>query len=317
MTKLFILGNGFDINHGLNTKYGDFRNYLKKSDPQLEYRITEIFDEGLLISSYDNLSVDEFDDEKETDDSIESKIMWNHLEESLSFFDIQFFDEKIDYSLLGNSFEEEWKDSAWNDVQYELDKETKVFTEFKSSFIDWIDTIDISSNIRWDEISKDDLFITFNYTDTLELLYDIPQASIFHVHGQTGGEVIIGHATKYSDEFHNLKLDPDGNELLYDPYNKDFRIDELREIISNRTDAFYKPIKEELLPQLMTWLDSKGEPNEVIVFGHSYGKVDWEYFKYLRQRFDDKNWCYGCFSATNEKNLAAMLHYLNDARKIC
>lgn len=30
--KLFIIGNGFDIAHGLPTKYIDFRNYLEEAD---------------------------------------------------------------------------------------------------------------------------------------------------------------------------------------------------------------------------------------------------------------------------------------------
>ena len=30
MTNLFIIGNGFDISHGMKTKYSDFRNYLIK-----------------------------------------------------------------------------------------------------------------------------------------------------------------------------------------------------------------------------------------------------------------------------------------------
>lgn len=30
MSKLFIIGNGFDKAHGLKTSYWDFRNYLEK-----------------------------------------------------------------------------------------------------------------------------------------------------------------------------------------------------------------------------------------------------------------------------------------------
>ena len=28
MTKLFIIGNGFDLAHGMKTRYSDFRDYL-------------------------------------------------------------------------------------------------------------------------------------------------------------------------------------------------------------------------------------------------------------------------------------------------
>lgn len=34
MKKLFIIGNGFDISHGLPTRYCDFQTYLKKEYPE-------------------------------------------------------------------------------------------------------------------------------------------------------------------------------------------------------------------------------------------------------------------------------------------
>ena len=33
--KLYILGNGFDVAHGLPTKYLDFENYVKSIDKEL------------------------------------------------------------------------------------------------------------------------------------------------------------------------------------------------------------------------------------------------------------------------------------------
>lgn len=32
---LFIIGNGFDLHHGLATKYSDYRNWLVKHDKQV------------------------------------------------------------------------------------------------------------------------------------------------------------------------------------------------------------------------------------------------------------------------------------------
>lgn len=32
--NLFIIGNGFDLAHGLATKYNDFKEYLQKTYPQ-------------------------------------------------------------------------------------------------------------------------------------------------------------------------------------------------------------------------------------------------------------------------------------------
>lgn len=85
MTKLFVLGNGFDLKHGLETSYGDFREYLRVKHPKLEKRITEIFDEYLCIDYHDYLT----NDEREQEDT--TQIMWNYFEETLSYFDTNFF----------------------------------------------------------------------------------------------------------------------------------------------------------------------------------------------------------------------------------
>ena len=39
MRSLFILGNGFDLAHGMPTRYSDFRKYLVSSYPDIaEYK---------------------------------------------------------------------------------------------------------------------------------------------------------------------------------------------------------------------------------------------------------------------------------------
>jgi hypothetical protein len=37
MSKLIITGNGFDLAHGLHTKYSDFMNYLLAYEKEPEY----------------------------------------------------------------------------------------------------------------------------------------------------------------------------------------------------------------------------------------------------------------------------------------
>lgn len=42
--KLFIIGNGFDIGHGLPTHYWDFRTYLENRDPSFLTAFEEHYD---------------------------------------------------------------------------------------------------------------------------------------------------------------------------------------------------------------------------------------------------------------------------------
>ena len=45
--KLFIIGNGFDKGHGLNTSYWDFRTYLKNMYPEFLYAFENIGVQGV------------------------------------------------------------------------------------------------------------------------------------------------------------------------------------------------------------------------------------------------------------------------------
>lgn len=50
---LFIIGNGFDLNEGLNTKYSDFRKYLENHNSKL------LDDLMFFYKNIFNLDVDE------------------------------------------------------------------------------------------------------------------------------------------------------------------------------------------------------------------------------------------------------------------
>lgn len=41
--RLFIIGNGFDLAHGLKTKYEDFRKYLEENNENFLYRLEYMY----------------------------------------------------------------------------------------------------------------------------------------------------------------------------------------------------------------------------------------------------------------------------------
>ena len=68
--KLYIIGNGFDIAHGLPTQYWDFRTYLE----HVAYDFLQAFEEHYYI--YPNMS-----------DDAKKKLLWNELETNLANID--------------------------------------------------------------------------------------------------------------------------------------------------------------------------------------------------------------------------------------
>ena len=51
--KLYIIGNGFDIQHGLKSRYWDFKEYLDIKDRNLVDKLEEYFGADALWSDFE------------------------------------------------------------------------------------------------------------------------------------------------------------------------------------------------------------------------------------------------------------------------
>ena len=199
MKKLFIIGNGFDLAHGIPSSYSMFKDYfiqnycekyfsfitiytMGKRDRNGKYR-SEIKDGASVMEQYISAAC--------------TSGNWGDFESALGKLD--FLDLLPDsFDLYGNIIDSE---------VYELNKQFasqvyNVFSSLPDIFKEWVDTIPINgiphpyfANL----IDKDDLFLTFNYTNTLETIYGLN--NVFHIHGQQGGEkIIVGHGADNSHE---------------------------------------------------------------------------------------------------------------------
>lgn len=161
--KLFILGNGFDIAHGLRTRYSDYRKFLKKNDKNFLYQFENQF----------HFCAD---------------ALWANLEENIDQIDL-LDDPGCDETDLGLECEE--------DIQYTLDADYNEKFNFLGKYSTnlnlWIESIEINSvSKKTNNISEDGYFITFNYTKVLEEIYGIDEQHVLHIHGCVGEELILG-----------------------------------------------------------------------------------------------------------------------------
>jgi hypothetical protein len=51
--KLYIIGNGFDIQHGLKSRFRDFKEYLDSKAGNLAEKLEEYFDGDALWSDFE------------------------------------------------------------------------------------------------------------------------------------------------------------------------------------------------------------------------------------------------------------------------
>ena len=86
--NLYIIGNGFDLHHGIQCNYKNFMEWIKKNDPVFFLKLTQVYDDAskchwwsdfenslakLNIINYAYLIGDSYDPEYVSDGSIDNR----------------------------------------------------------------------------------------------------------------------------------------------------------------------------------------------------------------------------------------------------
>lgn len=280
MTKLFVIGNGFDLYNGLKTRYSDFHSFVSENYSDLEND----------IENYFSFKVDQC-------------YLWKDFENDLATFNFKnLFDAFNNIDVLSETF----RLSDAFGLQDEIIEEVENLTQdIKDAFTSWIKEIDFpnSCNNRTSKIKFNDdcLFINFNYTDTLEIVYQVPKEKILYIHNNandTFGGLIFGHDKQEEDDPKQEELDENG--------------DSNRTIFTDSEDAarypFYAFIKhtEDVLEEHDGFFNGLKNIESIIVLGHSLGHVDWPYFQKLSLLFPFAVWKISYYGEDEKKQLKSL-----------
>lgn len=255
MTLLYIIGNGFDRHHRMATSYQDFGSFLKQHYRQ----ITDLLDEYLPTHEGDDF--------------------WNHFEERLADFDAETLIENPEQFIVSYGADD-WSDAYHHDYAYEVDKVVRgVSEELLKAFTQWVRQIEIPHHLdavlraRVDPRCR---FISFNYTDTLQRLYEVPDSHVWHIHGSArrNDRLILGHAwNKKGKEKWVAKYDPD---------HDDPRQLEGANIIDRYFTETFKPTNT-IIAENAGKFASLHDVTAVHVLGHSLAVVDLPYLEKVAQ----------------------------------
>lgn len=136
---LYIIGNGFDLHHGLPTQYSRFKDYLEQVD-------REVYD---WVESY--IAID--------DD-------WAELELSLADLDTANIVTDLECFLVPYSAED-WSDAGHHDFQFEVERvATGLSGGLQQHFADWIRSIAMPERNQVSQLltslDRDAAYLTFN-----------------------------------------------------------------------------------------------------------------------------------------------------------
>ncbi|WP_195667176.1 bacteriophage abortive infection AbiH family protein [Phocaeicola vulgatus] len=250
---LFVIGNGVDLASGIKSSYYDFKQWLILNKRDQLINLMDIF----------------FSNQRE---------IWGDIEKALGEYDedsiLEFCkpDEEFDYDHPTRSV------AAIEDSPDWIFR--PVLDEFIEAFTEWVNSIDITVADKVLDLPSCSTYLTFNYTETLEKIYGIPQLNILHIHGSRLSEnnYIIGHDNPrdtdevYNDEGEYIFVQDTWSKIIawMNEFVKDC------EYIINANQDFFKGLSN---------------IEQVVVYGHSFSEIDWPYMREIAKQIGkNKPW---------------------------
>ncbi len=290
--KLFIVGNGFDLAHGIPSRYNpDFKNIAERIE-QISY----------FWDIYQSQEAD----------------IWADFENLLANPDFNNLEEIFDgYAPDYSSNYERDRDAIITQVDLN-GKLIDALYEFADQAENSIDS-KMPSVKHKEDFNSSGLFITTNYTHTLEKLYGINRNNVLHIHGEVGADnLILGYpegAYKPETYFYDVRQKGRG------PYRKvDFEqhIENMiqDDLIDYYTYTAYKALIEKTksfskAPQITLLKDFLKDNifHEIIVIGHSCA-IDYPYFEYLNNIYSQAIWRFNPHDEDTRDNIENLIKNL-------
>lgn len=305
--SLVILGNGFDLMHGLETRFIDFI----KSNHKFEEKYHEFCSED---GSWNQIEI-----------NYQNKIM-KIIKERDEINILEEIDEIIDNCGLNDYGEVDYNgysSNVYDDETVKLESYVNLIDSFEKDFMIYLKE-KCSLQVLLSIEKFQDIYIllhmakkiiNFNYTDTVEELYGVSHVN--HIHGDLHGKIAIGNQSLneiknslidgeypptnvYGNDKHSFQEamiyyeeDMDGklvkNHSIEIFYNEVVAKNQKREI--ELFELLDKKNKDSLEKRINTIKDlNKVKYSSVIIIGHSLGIVDYPVFDSINK--DAIFYCY-------------------------
>jgi len=319
---LFIIGNGFDLMHGIPSSYYNFRDTIGKSNI---LRFT--------LETYIR-----------TDD------IWGDFENNLAYLDREMMLGTVDNWLSDFGVPDEDDDdfSAADFFAAQEISASPVFIltqELPKRFRRWINALKLNNHLKplKDIINQNSRYINFNYTEFLETNYEIPWENILYIHGDRrnkNAQLVLGHGHD-TDKVFEEWYQSNKNRKEFQPrlrgrkgryYNNDnpvylgyflnddtkgnwksqMRYDAINNTVGIIEDYYDNSAKKtnDVLARNQQYFKSLGNIRDIVVVGHSLSDVDYPYFKEIikfNRNSTELKWQISWYSADDIRRITRFL----------
>ena len=208
---------------------------------------------------------------------------WEQLEINLANFDVD--------ELIEHASEYYDDDPHENQFVYEVENAIDVLTNgLRADLSGYLSLAEIQA-VEQNNILKLDTnarFLCFNYTNTLERIYNISPDHICYIHGKLNSQeapIVIGHGMEDSEYNPQPQIDisilsEEAREAHSDSYSPDYEC-----AVREAHEYFKKSYKDTAacIKASSAFLQSLSDIDRVIILGHSLTEIDQTYFDYVNK----------------------------------
>lgn len=304
MRTLYLFGNGFDIAHGIHTPYSAFRAFLSEKHEVFLTRFEAMYHIQPLDDTEPWYTAEA---QKNWNKSV-AESLWKYFEEEIGNPDVEGMHAKAE-SLVDGMPSEGIKDT----LDYYWKEEYGFSKSFQQYVLEWLKTIKTSKATHRKNAlinNQSDLFINFNYTDTLERVYGIKK--VLHIHGGVPSCSIIppimGHGNKYLIDSYRRKAKQASDEFI------DWE-ECICNAIADYCEALYKDT-DKIISCNEDFFSSLQDVNQIICLGLSFGNVDIPYLDKIQHSIKPTTkWIVYYYNEEAKKHLKKVFSIYGISRK--
>ena len=287
-TSLFIIGNGFDLMHGVKSSYYNFRDTLGENN-------------SLCFALETYLNVED---------------LWADFEDALAHIDSDAMFGVVDMCL--NDFDAYDPDAQAADFFAAVDTATgpvqTITDDLPRRFRMWIESLKVPDMTYrpLNGVIRNSKTLNFNYTEFIEDLYGVEKENVCYIHGCRRKEkyhpkdkLVIGHVPGAGDD-----------DLVGDFRLPKYKNSRKREMVEAAIDTAARNLSwydeettkncKDIIKNHQEFFDGLSNLDQIIVVGHSLSPVDWDYFKKIISVNKNKNnieWLISCHSVSNIESI--------------
>lgn len=286
-STLLVLGNGFDIMHGVKSSYYNFRDSMGKHN-RLRTTLEEYIDTEDLWADFEYL-LSRIDVNKMANQAVVDTML-------------DVFDGYDPYESAASFF------GAIDSVALPMNV---ISGELPVRFRKWVNTLVLGTDDRpLKHMINNPYVLCFNYTEFIETAYCVEHEKVCYIHGlrtNPKDTLILGHLEGASDDMY--EINDNKVNSTYSPIidiAQSFAVDKIAD-----GDKSLTKYCDEIISNHNEFFNRLENIKKIIVIGHSLSEVDTDYFKKVIEVNNNKNSISWCFSCYDLRDLRQINHFVD------